>query len=148
MLSVSVLAVPAFVVAVKVGLNFLLAYGVPPLGLPGLGFHGLALATGIAAWLNALLLLRALRGRVGPGVGEGLGACARRVALVAALMGAAVWLAHGALLDLLPEGEAWAEILALGLVVLLGLALTFGGHLAAGVAEARELLERLWRRRP
>jgi putative peptidoglycan lipid II flippase len=139
--------VAALVVAVKIGLNFLLAYGVPTLGLPGLGFQGLALATGLAAWINALLLLRTLRGRVGPGVGEGLGRCALRVALVAAVMGAAVWLAHGALLDLLPEGKAWSEVLALGLVILLGLALTFVGHLAAGVAEARELLEKLWRRR-
>lgn len=139
--------VAAFVVAVKIGLNFLLAYGLPTLGVPGLGFQGLALATGIAAWINALLLLRALRGRAGPGVGEGLGRCALRVALVSAPMGLAVWLAHGALLGLLPEGRAWAETLALGLVVLLGLALTLGGHLAAGVEEARELLGRVWRRR-
>jgi putative peptidoglycan lipid II flippase len=139
--------VAAFAVGTKIVLNFLLAYGLPFLGLPGLGFQGLALATGLAAWVNALLLLRALRGRLVSGVGEGLGRTATGVALVAAVMGVVVKLAHDALSGLLPAGNPWAEGLTLGLVIILGLVVTFAGLLATGVREARELLERFGRRR-
>jgi putative peptidoglycan lipid II flippase len=139
--------VAAAVVGLKVILNVFLAYGVPVLGIPGMGFTGLALATGLAAWINALLLLRALRRRIGPRVGRGVGRTAWRTVMVSGFMAVGVLVAHGVLVRVLPGEGLGSAVLALALVVLLGLALTLGGLLLAGVEDIRDMVARFLRRR-
>jgi putative peptidoglycan lipid II flippase len=139
--------VAAITIGVKVLLNVVLAFGVPWLGIAGLGFHGLALATGLAAWLNAMLLFVALRREVGPSVGRGVGGTSVKVVAVSALMGVTVWQVHGWLETLLPTERLWGAAVALGLVVALGLLVSLGGLMLAGVDEVREAIRRLVRRK-
>ncbi|UCF66509.1 MAG: murein biosynthesis integral membrane protein MurJ [Acidobacteriota bacterium] len=103
--------ISAAVVLAKIGLNFLLIW---PLGYPGL-----ALATGVAAWLNAAWTARRLRQLGGRLVGQQL-ARAAAMAIVSSVLMAAATVATGRGLSWLWPADGWlaaAVILALQIVV-------------------------------
>ena len=107
---------------------------------------GIALATAISAWLNALLLALALRRRGGFAPDSRLVARAWRAGVATLAMGAALWLAALALADRFapgaretPRALALAALVALGLGVFAGAALALG---AATPAELRRVLRR------
>jgi len=87
-----------------------------------LGFRGLALGTSIAALVNAVVLLTLLHRHLG-GLHEGrvLGSLAR-VAVAAALMGAAASYTDGALASMLPGGGLVLQVIRLGSTVGVALA--------------------------
>jgi putative peptidoglycan lipid II flippase len=111
-----------------------------------LGLRGLALATSLAAWLNAWLLSRALRRRLGPLPPGSLWPSLRStLAASAALAGGC--LAGLRLAALVPAPEPLARVITVGAAMLLGL----GAFIAAGKAlrhpELDEVLAALLRRR-
>ena len=81
---------------------------------PRIGFVGIAIATSLAGWVNVVLLVIGLHGRLG------LGPQRRRQLLrtfvAAAVMAGVVWLAHQGLMDWF-AGSLWQRVGALVLVV-------------------------------
>ncbi|BCX47872.1 multidrug and toxic compound extrusion (MATE)-like protein [Haloferula helveola] len=102
-----------------------------------IGFVGIAVATSIAGWVNVLLLVKGLRGRLGLGP-ERRGKLLRTF-LAASAMGGVVWLAHQGLGDWF-AGLQWQRIVAMLAVVAAGM-VSFGmlaiGLKATSVAELR-----------
>ena len=134
------MAAPVRIAGLSVAVNIVLN-----LALMGPFDHvGLALATAIAAWLNAGLLARGLIRRGHWRVDARLRSRAPRMALAALIMAAGLWAAMTALADF-ADGGTLAAILALAALVVGG-AVLFGAAalvLGAGrVGEARGLLRR------
>lgn len=101
-----------------------------------LGAVGLALGSGIAAWIEWILLRRALRARIGP-VGASAGKILRMLA-AALLAAAAGWGVRAALPDLHPILDALAIFAAFGAVYFTAAALL-------GLEEVRGVSTRLGR---
>ncbi len=76
----------ATVIAVKVAVNLLL--------IRELGFMGLALGTSVASLLNTLLLLNALKKKLGAFTGLELTASLIKITIASAIMGVAAWSLH------------------------------------------------------
>jgi len=97
-----------------------------------MGFRGLALGTGIAAVLNAVVLLVLLRRRLNGLEGRRLAASALRILAASAVMGVAVWYAAGRLPSALPLEGFWNRLvtvftsIGLGIVVLVAAARLLG----------------------
>jgi putative peptidoglycan lipid II flippase len=94
---------------------------------PALGFRGLALATALAAWVNAVLLALMLRRRLYQLDGRRLVAAAWRIAIAAMIMSAAVWSVERVAAALLPGADVVAQAVRLTVaigagVVVLGVA--------------------------
>ena len=103
-----------------------------------LGHVGLALATSIAAWLQAGLLAASLRARKQITLDARCRKRLPRIVLASALMGAALWGASLLLLDWFDAGVT-LQVAALAALVLLGLALYVGLALALGAAALSDL---------
>ncbi|MFO0986086.1 MAG: murein biosynthesis integral membrane protein MurJ [Alphaproteobacteria bacterium] len=127
---------------VNTGLSILLVW--PPFGLPGLGFVGIAIATSLAAWVNAVLLGIGLRRRGHWHTDRRLLSRAPRVILASALMAAA--LVPAALwLEPAFRGAVAGRIGALAALVVAGMALYAALALllrAESVGELRQMLRR------
>lgn len=133
-------------VLAKIAVNFV--FIVP------LGFLGLALATGIASWLNMSLLLHALNRRL-PGKWRLRElACYFRIAGASAVMGLLALLAAAGVKPLLPGTGPFVEMAALAAAMLVAMASILPLLRWFGVAEAEQVsaivISRLpgWRRRP
>lgn len=104
------------VVIVSVGLALAL--------MPFIRHVGIALATGLTAWMNAGLLALILQRRGLFAVDQRLKRAAPRIVLSAALMGVAIWgaaeILRGALV-----GPFWQQMPALAVLVVLGMAVYF-----------------------
>jgi putative peptidoglycan lipid II flippase len=111
-----------------------------------IGFVGIALATAIAAWLNAGLLATWLRRRGYLVLDAGAKRRIPRIALASAVMGGALIGGQWALLPAFAMGPAPA-IAALAALVLGGMALYAAAGLALGAADARELAQVFRKRR-
>jgi putative peptidoglycan lipid II flippase len=122
---------------VNVGLNFAL--------MGPLSHVGIALATSIAAWLNAALLTRGLWRRGYFAADARLRKRVPRMILAAALMAAALWAVLGVLEGALDEGLA-ARVGALAALVLVGI-LVYGVAARAVGAANLEDIKRLRRRK-
>jgi putative peptidoglycan lipid II flippase len=126
-------------VGLGLGLGYLFAVHLPPaLGLERRwGAAGLTLASGLAGWLEYLLLRRGLRARIGSAALPG--GFLARVWGAAVLGAAAAWLARVA---------APVQHPIVGAIFLLGTfgAVYLGATFAAGVPEARGAAARLLRR--
>lgn len=113
---------------VSVGLNFVLAitlfFGAP--GFEGLGYVGLAIATTVAGWVQAILLGVTLARRGEFPVDRRLITRLPRLVLASAVMGAAVW-------TLVRYEASWASLVPLGgtTAQLLGLIFVIGAGAAA-----------------
>jgi len=123
-------------VAVNVVLNLIL--------IQFIAHVGIALATALASWLNAVLLARILRRRGHHAIDARLKDRTGRIVAAAAGMAAGLWLARLGLADALagPSASRIAALAALvagGLVLYGGLAVAFG---AARPAELKRLLRR------
>ena len=105
--------------------------------IPFLGHAGIALASSVAAYVNVVLLLLFLRGRVGPFGGRLLAASFGRLALASGLMGGVVW---GLRSILMPGAEAGAlgRVAALATIIFVGM-LTYLAAIA--LLRAPELAE-------
>jgi putative peptidoglycan lipid II flippase len=121
---------------INVGLNLLL--------VPRLGIVGLALGGSLAAWANAAMLYAVLHHRGHYHLTARVSGRIARIALAAALMGAALWvtlpLAGDAFI-----GAPLERILAVALTVALGLAVFFGSAWSMGVVN-RDTIGQLRRR--
>ncbi len=115
-----------------------------------MGFRGLALATSLASLLNLFLLLVFMR-RAAGSLGEAslLGALVR-VSLAGAAMGIAAVAVHGWISGALPGTGVGAQILSLGLAILVGIGVLLAVGRFLGVEEIggalRTLLARFRRR--
>jgi len=101
------------------------------------GFVGIAISTSIAGWVNVLLLVIGLRGRMGLG-SERLGKLLRTF-FAAAAMGAVVWFANLGLASWF-DGSQWQRVVAMILLVGVGFsayALLALGLRATSVAELK-----------
>lgn len=125
---------------VRIGVIALVANTVLSLSLMGLLHHaGLALATSLAAYLNALLLLRALRRSGGYHPGAGWPAFVSRVGIATTVMCVA-------LLGVMPTTESWQAWPALIRVMALGGMIAVGAAVYGATALAVRLpLASLWR---
>jgi putative peptidoglycan lipid II flippase len=126
-------------VIVNVTLNLLL--------MGPLAHVGIALATAIAAWLNAGALALILRRRGHLALDARLKRSLPRIAAAAAAMAAGLWGGTVALAPLLADGLA-ARAPALAALVAGGLALYFGCAIAFGAVGRDDLKRLLLRRRP
>jgi putative peptidoglycan lipid II flippase len=126
-------------VIVNVTLNLLL--------MGPLAHVGIALATAIAAWLNAGALALILRRRGQLALDARLKRSLPRIAAAAAAMAAGLWGGAVALTPLLADGLA-PRALALAALVAGGLALYFGCAIAFGAVGRDDLKRLLLRRRP
>jgi putative peptidoglycan lipid II flippase len=114
---------------------------------PVLGFRGVALGTSLAAGVNFTVLLVAWRRQFGGLGGAGVLSQLGRVLLASGAMAAAALASASALGAALPPGGL-ARQLGLGLgPVVVGAAVYFGVARALGIAELRDLLAALRRRR-
>jgi putative peptidoglycan lipid II flippase len=104
-----------------------------------LGLRGLALATSLAAWLNAALLARALRHRVGPLPEGSIGPSTVRTVLASAALGVGCLLGLR-LGSLVPAPEPVSRALAVGTAMLLGVAALLGAGKALRHQELDEVL--------
>jgi putative peptidoglycan lipid II flippase len=111
------------------------------------GLNGLALATGVASWLNVVLLLRGVTKRVGPlPAGALQGAMVRIFAASGAL--ALGVLAGGAIVHRLLPGDAMiARLAQVGVPIGLGLGAMILAYRVLGHQEMREVLDSLPGRR-
>jgi putative peptidoglycan lipid II flippase len=135
----------ATAVGVKIATSFALISLLPRIGLEP--FLGLALSTSLAAWINFALLSRALRARVGPLEGQGVVSSTVKLAALAGFMGVACAVAIKALERAAGGGGTGGEILRLGTVIVLGVAIAAGGSRLLRIPEATALLSRFRRRR-
>ncbi|MGQ9366254.1 murein biosynthesis integral membrane protein MurJ [Azospirillum sp. ST 5-10] len=129
-------------VAVTVA-NGLLAF----LLLQGLAQVGIALATGLTAWLNVALLVRALRARGLLEIDDRARRRAPRIVLAALLMGLALAGGSALLAPWLYAGSGAVRLAALALLLGLGGALYGGLAHALGAAHLGEVKALLRRRR-
>lgn len=128
---------------VRVALTSILGYGCalplpPAIGIdPRWGVAGLTLSAGIAAWVEFTLLRRRLNHRIGrTGLAWGY---TYRLALAALLAAGVAWELRG-----ICQG---AGPIALALMVLPAFALVyFAAAATLGIAEARALFQRLWKK--
>jgi putative peptidoglycan lipid II flippase len=111
-----------------------------------IGFVGIALATAIAAWLNAGLLALWLRRRGFLTLDAGAKRRIPRIALASALMGGALLAAQDALAPAFALGAIPAAG-ALAVLVLGGMAIYAAAGLAVGAADITELRKYFQRRR-
>jgi len=135
----------AVAVALKIASSFAMLAWLPRFGIAP--FLALALSTSLAAWANFGQLAFGLRRRLGSFSGLGVLSTTLRVAAVSAVMGVLVRLAHGATLGVVPAAGTATEIVRLGVLVALGVAITLAGFATLGVPELRDLRERIARRR-
>jgi putative peptidoglycan lipid II flippase len=137
---------PVYYAVASMATNIVLsvAFVWPPFGLPSLGFLGIAIATAVAAWLNAgllgLMLIRRGHWRLDARLASRL----PRLALAALLMAAALvplalWLAPWVRGSVPERIAALGGLVATGVVVYAALCLAFK---AASVAELRQNLRR------
>ncbi len=116
----------------------------PPFGFASLGYLGPAIATSIAAWINAVLLAFALIRRKHWNIDSRLRARMPRLALAAVAMAAALvplvrWIGP------LVQGSIADRVLAIAILVLAGMllyAILCFALRAAGLAEVRAVLNR------
>jgi len=127
--------------AVSVGVNVAFSIG---LFLP-LGHVGIALATSIAAWVNAGLLFRRLTARGFLVLDDQLRRRLPRIGLASAAMGAALWAAAAGLM-LWFDGSTWLRIAGLVILVAGGLAAYGALALALRAASAEEFKMQFRRR--
>lgn len=132
---------PFLFAAAAVGLNVALSLAL----FPAMGFLAVALATSVAAWLNAGLLAWELRRRGHLVIERRLWHRLWKIACASAGMGGLLWLAAEALSGWL-AGASWERWVALVALVLGGAALYGGLALALGAVGLDEL-KRAWRRR-
>jgi len=93
-----------------------------------MGYRGLALGTSIAALLNAVLLLVMLSRRLGGIEGRAIAGALVRIAIAAAVMGAAAVVVHGFLVTQMPGERLAAQIVRMGATI--GIALAVLGSAA------------------
>ncbi len=122
------------------------AFVFPPFGLPSLGFAGIAVATTIAAWANALLLGLGLHRRGHYRMDSQLRHRLPRLALASLLMGGGL-VALTLLLWPWVHGPAWERAVSLAILVVFGMALYGALCLALRAANPAELRAMLRRRR-
>ena len=103
-----------------------------------LGFLGIAIATSIAAWINAGLLFWLLRGRGNLVLDARLRRRLPRIVLSSLAMGIVVWLAAQWLGPLFAQGLV-VQVVALAALVLAGLAAYGAASLVTGAASIAEL---------
>lgn len=116
----------------------------PPFGLKSMGFVGIAVATSVAAWLNAILLGVGLRRRGHWHTDKRLLARTPRVVLASALMGGAL-IPMAMWLDAALRGPVAGRIGAMALLVVTGMALYAALALlfrAESVGDLKQLLRR------
>lgn len=128
-------------VALKIGANFLFIFLLQQAGLDA--FLGLALSTSLAAWINFGILAVALRRRLGPLRGEGLGSTAVKMAALSSVMGAACSLAHRALERGFGGGALAGELARLGGAMAVGVLVLSIGLSYLDLPELRLLRRRL-----
>jgi putative peptidoglycan lipid II flippase len=126
-------------VCVNVVLNLLL--------IQVLAHVGIALATALAAWLNAMALASVLRRRGHHAMDARLRGRIARILMAAAGMALALWLARLALADAL-QGDQATRIAALAVLVAGGLAAYAALAVATGAAVPADLKRLLARNRP
>jgi len=110
-----------------------------------LGHVGIALATTLSAWLNAVLLARALFRRGFLSLDARLKARLPRIALASLIMGAALWALLRGLLPWFDAGQEWRVA---GLAVLVGAGLGIYAVLALILGALRPADLKALRRRP
>lgn len=117
----------------------------PPFGLPGLGYLGIPLATSVAAWINAILLIVFLLRR---NYWEPDARIARRlpaIVLAAVLMGAGLIPLAGLLEDFF-AGRLWLKIAGMVMLVAAGVAVYFAICFVTGAAKPGDFTRFLRRR--
>ncbi len=114
--------------------------------MPFLRHVGIALATALTAWMNAGLLAIILHRRGLFTVDRRLRRKVPRILLSAGLMGAAVWWVAGQLAGPL-SGPFWQQVPALGVIVVVGMAIYFVLAHLTGASTLAELKSAL-RKRP
>jgi putative peptidoglycan lipid II flippase len=130
---------------ITAGLSLLINIGLNLLFIPILGIIGLALAGSLAAWTNALMLYALLHRRGQYRLTPLVTGRIARIALAAALMGAALWWVLPMFGDAF-IGGAGARIAAVLALCSLGAAVFFGSAFALGVVN-RETIGQLRRRK-
>jgi putative peptidoglycan lipid II flippase len=138
--------VPVTVSFIAVLANAALNYGLVHV----MGYRGLALGTSIAALLNASLLLVMLSRTLGGIEGRAIANALVRIAVAAAIMGAATVGVHGALAAGLPGGRLVPQIIRLSVTIGVALAvLAVSAHVlrVPQFAEGVALISRRLRRR-
>jgi putative peptidoglycan lipid II flippase len=106
---------------------------------------GLALATALSSMLNLLLLVLALRRRLGVLGWRPIALSAAKTVLAAALMGVAIWVGERFLLPAL-SGGSLALLASLGGLIALGIAVYLALAQAMGMGEVAAVLEIVGRR--
>jgi putative peptidoglycan lipid II flippase len=127
---------------VNTALSILLVW--PPFGLPSLGFVGIAIATSLAAWVNAVLLGIGLRRRGHWHTDKRLLSRTPRVILASALMGGALvplamWLEPAIRGAVAARIGAMAALVVAGMVLYAAIALLVR---AESLGELRQMLRR------
>ena len=122
---------PALVSVGSVGLNIALNLVLVRV----MGYQGLALGTAIAALSNATVLLALLRRRLDGLEGARIADSFARIAVAAAVMGAAVWLANQWLTARWPGAGLWTQVLIVGCDLGVGLAVLGTAAQLLNVAE-------------
>jgi putative peptidoglycan lipid II flippase len=139
--------VPVAISFIAVLANAALNYGLVQV----MGYRGLALGTSIAALLNATLLFIMLSRRLGGIEGRAIASALVRIAVAAAVMGAATVGAHGLLVAQLPSDGLIPQIVRMAVTIGIALAvLAASAHLLRipQFAEGVGLISRRLRRRP
>ena len=104
---------------------------------------GLAVATSVAAWVNAALLFKLLRGQSIYNPRPGWGPFMLKIALAAVLMAAAVWwCGGGGLTSWIDASGVAAGVFRLGLCVTIGIGVYFSVVLAFGIRPKHLLLNK------
>ncbi len=123
---------PMVFAAISVAVNVALALAL----FPSMGAPGIATASSVAGWTNALMLLVVLVRRGHWGREEALMRRIPRLVLASALMGAALWFGAHALAPYLASGSPLAvKATALGLLCLGGMVFYFALAFAIGGAD-------------
>jgi putative peptidoglycan lipid II flippase len=133
---------PFNVAIVDVSANILLSLSL----FPWIGFLGIAIATAVAAWINAGLLFCLLRRRDCLTIDRQLRRRVPRIVLSSLLMGAAVW-GLSQLLQPWLAREIAVQVLALAALVLAGLAVFGAACLLTGAASLAEVRATIRRQR-
>jgi putative peptidoglycan lipid II flippase len=125
-------------VLANAGLNFALVHA--------MGYRGLALGTSIAALLNAALLLVMLRKRLGGIEGGAIAGALARIAVAAALMGAAAAGANAFLAARIPGDGLAAQLARVGITIGVALAVLGGAAHLLRVPQFAEAVSMITRR--
>ena len=108
-----------------------------------LGYRGLALGTSITAIVNASVQLFLLRREIHGIEGARIAASFTKVILASAVMGAVTWIVHETMINVLPGGSLWLQMLRLLVTISLSLAALAGAAQVLRIqeyAEARDLI--------